>query len=155
MGGASSALAALYDSRVTGGLNFDGMLFPPVTEAGLDVPFFIAGPEATANQTAGQYGDFMDKLRGPKMLLTVDETQHMSFIDVPLILSLRNDVPLELEPRIEAVFGTISGGRFAVLVDSLLGAVTEFVFGADGDICHFEDRAIEFEVIERSITNTC
>lgn len=155
LGGATSAQVAFNDDRIVGGLNFDGKLFGSAAESGLDLPFFLIGAEAPANQTS-YFGGFLDKLRGPKMLLTVDGMKHLSFTDIPLLLSLRDDIPPELEPVIAAVFGSINGWRAATVVNGILKAVTGFLFrGEEQDICHFEDDTAEIVVVEEGLGGVC
>ncbi|KAH7113463.1 Alpha/Beta hydrolase protein [Dactylonectria estremocensis] len=155
LGGATSALVALNDDRVLGGLDMDGFLWGPVTEAGLDVPFFIVGAGSTANDTLN-YGGFMDKLNGVNALLTMDGMQHMSFFDIPLLISLRDDIPPELEPVLAAAFGAIPGKRVAAIVDSILGMVTRFLFeGKARPLCTVEDRIPELVVVERDLKGAC
>ncbi|KAH7121993.1 Alpha/Beta hydrolase protein [Dactylonectria estremocensis] len=155
IGGATSALVALDDNRVLGGLDLDGVMWGPVKEAGLDIPFFIVGAESTANATSN-YGGFMDKLRGVKMLLTIDGTEHMSFFDIPLLLSLRDDMPPDLEPLIATLFGTTPGKRVAEILNSFLGMVTSFLFkGKVRPLCKLEERISEAVVVERDLKGAC
>ncbi|KAH6879441.1 Alpha/Beta hydrolase protein [Thelonectria olida] len=155
IGGAASALVAFNDARVLGGLNLDGLLRGPVSEAGLDVPFFIIGAESTANATSN-YGGFMDKLRGVKMLLTIDGTEHLSFFDVPLLLSLRDDLPPDLKPAIAALFGTTPVKRVAAIVNDILGTVTSFLFkGKVEPFCQVEDRISEAVIVEMDLKGAC
>jgi hypothetical protein len=53
----------------------------------------------------------MNKLRSPKMLLTIDDTKHLLFFDVPLMLALQGqDISPEILHVIDAVLGGIDGG---------------------------------------------
>ncbi|KAJ3546375.1 hypothetical protein NM208_g2022 [Fusarium decemcellulare] len=151
LGGATSAQVASVDDRVLGGLDFDGALVGSVEETGLDKPFFIVGADSTENATS-YYQDFIDKVGGPKMLTIINGTKHMTFSDLPLLLSLRDDVPPDSKPVIEQVLGTIDGKRAAIVVNKFLGAVTSFLFKRNaGPLCKFEDEVPEAELVERDL----
>jgi hypothetical protein len=155
IGGATSALVALNDGRVLGGLDLDGLLFWPASRANLDKPFFIMGSESTMNATS-YYGGFMDKIDGAKMLLAINGTQHYSYFDLPLLLSLRDDIPSDLEPVITTVLGTINGKRLAVVVNNVLGMMTSFLFkGKAEPLCKVEHKIAEAIVLERDLKRAC
>ncbi|CAM1508688.1 Fc.00g055360.m01.CDS01 [Cosmosporella sp. VM-42] len=155
LGGATSASVALNDDRVLGGLDLDGALYGPVREAGLDVPFFVIGAESSMNATL-YFTDFMDKLHGPKMFFTIDGSTHLSFIDIPLLLSLRDDISPDLEPVIAKVFGTIDGKRVAGIVNNVLGMVTSFLFkGKAGSLCKLDDEISEAVTVVRDLKGAC
>ncbi|KAJ4262926.1 hypothetical protein NW762_006539 [Fusarium torreyae] len=155
LGGATSAQVALDDDRVLGGLDLDGQLFGSVKEVGLDKPFFLIGEETLANGTT-YFGDFIDKVRGPKMLITIDGTKHLSFFDAPLLLSLRDDLPPELKPVIAGALGTIDGKRVASILDRILEAVTSFVFkGRANFLCKIEDKISEVVLMKRDLKKAC
>ncbi|KAL6407755.1 Platelet-activating factor acetylhydrolase [Ilyonectria robusta] len=155
LGGATSAQVALNDDRVLGGLDLDGALRGSVSEDRLDVPFFVVSQEGTPDTTS-YFKGFMDKLRGPKMLLEIDGTEHLSFVDLPLLLSLRDDVSPELQPGIAMVLGTIDGKRIADIVNNILSMVTNFLFeGKAESLCKLEDEVAEVTVVERDLNGTC
>ncbi|KAH6975217.1 Alpha/Beta hydrolase protein [Ilyonectria sp. MPI-CAGE-AT-0026] len=155
LGGATSAQVAFNDDRVLGGLDLDGALRGSVSEDGLDVPFFVVSQEGTPDTTS-YFKGFMDKLRGPKMLLEIDGTEHLSFVDLPLLLSLRDDVSPELQPMIAMVLGTIDGKRIADIVNNILSMVTSFLFeGKAESLCKLEDEVAEVTVVERDLNGTC
>lgn len=98
----------------------------------------------------------MDKLRGPKMLLAIDGTEHLSFVDLPLLLSLRGDVSPELKPVIAMVLGTIDGKRMAGIVNNILSMVTSFLFeGKAESLCKLEDEVAEATIVERDLNGAC
>ncbi|KAF4447622.1 alpha beta-Hydrolase [Fusarium albosuccineum] len=151
LGGATSAQVASVDDRVLGGLDFDGALVGSVEETGLDKPFFIVGADSTEDATS-YYQDFMEKVGGPKMLTIINGTKHMTFSDLPLLLSLRDDIPPESKPVIEKVLGTIDGKRAAIVVNKFLGAVTSFLFKRNaGPLCKFEDEVPEAVLVEMDL----
>ncbi|KAK7423723.1 hypothetical protein QQX98_000913 [Neonectria punicea] len=155
LGGATAPEVAFNDDRVLGSLDLDGALYGAVSEAGLDRPFFLIGAESSPNATAYLEG-IMKKFRGPKMLLTNNGTMHMSFVDMPLLLSLRDDFPSALKPTLELVLGTIDGKRMADIVDHILGTVTSFLFkGKSEFLCKIEDVVTEAGLLERDLKGAC
>ncbi|KAM0548043.1 hypothetical protein ACHAPJ_010101 [Fusarium lateritium] len=155
LGGATSAQVALDDDRILGGLDFDGQLFGSVKEVGLDKPFFLVGEQTLENGTT-YFGDFIEKVRGPKMLITIDGTKHLTFFDAPLLLSLRDNLPPELKPVIAAALGTIDGKRAASILDDILLAVTSFVFKRRAkSLCKIEDGIAEVVLMERDLKKPC
>lgn len=151
LGGATAASAMLQDDRVLGGLNFDGTLYGPAADQGLDRPFILAGTPIPVNSTSPPFNGFMDKLRGPKMLLTINDTKHLSFFDVPLMLALQEqDIPPELLPVIDDVLGGIDGKLLADAVNRVLTAMVRFLFRDDArGLCEIGERVKEISVIER------
>lgn len=93
----------------------------------------------------------MGKVDAAKVFLTVNGTKHMSFVDLPLVLSLLNFAP----PGLEAAIGTIEGKRMARITDDILGAVTSFLFkGETRPLCQLEDKVEEAVVAERDLKRT-
>ncbi|RSL60995.1 hypothetical protein CEP54_006472 [Fusarium duplospermum] len=151
LGGATSAQVAFNDDRVLGGLDLDGKLYGSVSEAGLDTPLFVVGADST-EEAAAYFKGIMNKVNAAKMFLTVNGTGHMSFVDLPLVLSLLDFAP----PGIETVIGTIDGKRMVTITDDILGAVTNFLFkGKTGPLCQLEDKIGEAVVVERDLKRAC
>lgn len=152
LGGATAASAALQDGRILGGLNFDGTLYGSVAEQGLDRPFILAGTPIPENSTSPPpFNGFMDKLRGPKMLLTINDTKHLSFFDVPPMVALQEqDIPPEVLPVIDAVLGGIDGRLLAEAVNRVLAAMVGFLFRGDvRGLCEIGESVEEISVVER------
>lgn len=109
------------DSRVRGGLDFDGTIYGSVNETGLEKPFILAGASAAPGvPDDGFYNGFYNRLYGEKMLITVNDTKHLSFCDAPLLVSLRDDVTDEQRPVLDAVFGSVNGMLFAQVLNEIL-----------------------------------
>jgi hypothetical protein len=146
-------LAASVDSRVLGGLDFDGTIYGSVNDTGLDKPFILAGRPIAQNATDAElYGGFYDRMRGEKMLIGVNGTQHISFCDARLLVSLRDDVPEEMRAVVEAVVGSIDGEKLAGILDELLVSTASFVFGGDASgLCHIEDTNEEVLVLKEEL----
>ncbi|KAL2678930.1 hypothetical protein Neosp_009682 [[Neocosmospora] mangrovei] len=151
LGGATSAQVALNDDRVLGGLDFDGKLYGSVSEAGLNTPLFVVGADST-EEAASYFEGIMDKVDAAKMFLTVNGTGHMSFVDLPLVLSLLDFTA----PGLERSIGTIDGKRITSITDDVLGAVTSFLFkGETRSLCQLEDKVEEVIVVERDLKKAC
>ncbi|KZL81726.1 paf acetylhydrolase [Colletotrichum incanum] len=125
LGGATAAAAMLTDSRIRGGINFDGKLLNPVLEAGLDGPFVLVGrPEHVQEDPA--WNEFYASLRGPSALLSVSGTTHASFTDFPtLILSLNLALPEAAKTLLEAELGTLKYGRIGHVVSGIVKAFAD------------------------------
>lgn len=132
LGGSTAALAASLDSRVIGGLDFDGSLYGSVNDTGMDKPFVLAGrPIPPDVPITAWYGGFYDRLRGEKMLVIVNGTDHLSFCDAPLLVALRDDVTNEQRLALDAVLGTIDGRKLAGILDGLLFSTAQLLFSGD------------------------
>ncbi|KAL6362885.1 hypothetical protein LRP88_04200 [Fusarium phalaenopsidis] len=151
LGGATSAQVALNDDRVLGSLDMDGKLYGSVSEAGLDTPLFVVGADST-EEAASYFKGIMGKVDAAKMFLTINGTGHMSFVDLPLVLSLLHFTA----PGLERAIGTIDGKRIASITDDILGAVTSFLFkGKTRALCQLEDKVEEAVVVERDLKKAC
>lgn len=153
LGGATAVNAAYQDERVLGGINFDGTVFGPVAEPGTDKPVILAGPPIPENSTTTPSEEFMEKLRGPKMLLTIEGTQHMSFFDVPLLLTYREDeIPPEAIPAIDMVLGTIDGNVLVQVVNGIVEGMIAFLFNDDVQgLCDISKDFPEILVVEKDL----
>ncbi|KAJ4211833.1 hypothetical protein NW759_012123 [Fusarium solani] len=151
LGGATSAQVALNDDRVLGGLDLDGKLYGSVSEAGLDTPLFVVGADST-EEAASYFKGIMGKVDAAKMFLTINGTGHMSFVDLPLVLSLLDFTA----PGLERAIGTIDGKRIASITDDILGAVTSLLFkGKTRALCQLEDKVEEAVMVERDLKKAC
>ncbi|PWN86884.1 hypothetical protein FA10DRAFT_269974, partial [Acaromyces ingoldii] len=83
LGGATAVTAAGKDDRLRGAINWDGTLYEPLPASGLSQPvLFIA--HGTADDDS--WTQAWPLLTGPKLWLTINETQHQTFSDVPTLL---------------------------------------------------------------------
>ncbi|KAM6517203.1 hypothetical protein FSOLCH5_008166 [Fusarium solani] len=86
------------------------------------------------------------------MFLTINGTGHMSFVDLPLVLSLLDFTA----PGLERAIGTIDGKRIASITDDILGAVTSLLFkGKTRALCQLEDKVEEAVMVERDLKKAC
>ena len=85
LGGSTSAGAIAADPRFVGGINMDGSFFGDVQNlTNITVPFYQMG-EQIADQIPG-WTDFYAHLKGWKTLTAYNNTRHLSFTDLPLIV---------------------------------------------------------------------
>ncbi|KAF4996374.1 hypothetical protein FGRMN_4534 [Fusarium graminum] len=114
LGGASAANAALEDTRIRGGMNFDGQLFEPALSKGLKKPFFLIGrPNHEEDDTT--WKKFYKNLKGPKDLKTIPGTEHGSFTDYPQLISV-----LGLPKETLKVLAPLVGSVDAKVLEKLL-----------------------------------
>ncbi|MEV4224525.1 alpha/beta hydrolase [Nonomuraea sp. NPDC049725] len=88
LGGNASASVMAADRRVRAGVNMDGTFFAPVPERGLGGrPFLMLGTQAGHSPTARDTSWPRDwkRLDGWKRWLTVADSGHFTFIDLPIL----------------------------------------------------------------------
>ncbi len=86
IGGAAAMATMAADRRVRAGVNLDGGFFVRDAGSGLGRrPFMMVGAEAVHGpaNTAGDWAETYDRLRGWKRWLTVSGAGHFSFTDIP------------------------------------------------------------------------
>ncbi|KAG4292259.1 hypothetical protein FPRO06_13512 [Fusarium proliferatum] len=117
IGGATVVSTLFSDLRIQGVINLDGDMLGPVVKAGLDKPLFLIGRPHSRDQ-GPSWNETWNSQRGPGMMLQIDGITHQSFLDAPLLVSLR-DVPEGSRDKVQAALGTINGRRMASLVIQL------------------------------------
>jgi pimeloyl-ACP methyl ester carboxylesterase len=127
-GGAAAALA-LRDQRIRGGINVDGRLFNPVLETGTDQPFMLLGREKHADEDP-TWNQFWRVLRGPKAMVGVAGTTHSSFTDIPALIQALG-LPEEVQSMVEAMLGSVGGGRMQEIVAELTTSFFTWVLKRD------------------------
>ncbi|OAF99746.1 uncharacterized protein CC84DRAFT_1264113 [Paraphaeosphaeria sporulosa] len=93
IGGAASATAMFTDSRIIGGLNYDGALLGPVVQKGLSHrPFLIFGTQNQSRHNTGplttltNWTTVWPRIKeAPKWWLLLNHSRHYTFSDLPLI----------------------------------------------------------------------
>ncbi|KAF2444357.1 hypothetical protein P171DRAFT_494657 [Karstenula rhodostoma CBS 690.94] len=93
IGGAASAAAILADSRIIGGINYDGALLGPVIQKGLNHrPFLIFGTQNQSRLDTGplttltNWTTVWPRIKeAPKWWLLLNNSRHYTFSDLPLI----------------------------------------------------------------------
>ncbi|WKT53275.1 Alpha/Beta hydrolase fold [Fusarium oxysporum f. sp. vasinfectum] len=147
IGGAAAVSTLLSDDRIKGVINLDGDMLGPVVKTGLDKPLFLIGRPHSREQ-GPSWNETWNNQRGPGMMLQLDGITHQSFLDAPLLVSLR-DVPGDSKAKVQAALGTIDGRRMASLVVQLTAAILEYVFdGAENRLCRVVGGQSEVMVLE-------
>ncbi|KAK4158121.1 hypothetical protein C8A00DRAFT_11081 [Chaetomidium leptoderma] len=124
-GGSTAAETALRDSRVIGGLNIDGPIYGSVGEQGIKgKPFVLV---ANGGEPVVDFDDFYRKIDAPKMDLSVRNTQHYAFTDVPLLLTVYQ-LPPASQPMVDQVFGILNGKEVEKALDQVTAGLLEFLF---------------------------
>ncbi|RKL33224.1 hypothetical protein BFJ72_g10240 [Fusarium proliferatum] len=152
IGGATVVSTLFSDLRIQGVINLDGDMLGPVIKAGLDKPLFLIGRPHSRDQ-GPSWNETWNSQRGPGMMLQIDGITHQSFLDAPLLVSLR-DVPEGSRDKVQAALGTINGRRIASLVIQLTVGILEYILdGAESRICRVVGGQPEVTVLENKGIN--
>ncbi|MEU5416285.1 alpha/beta hydrolase family protein [Streptomyces clavifer] len=106
IGGSAAASTMLADSRVDAGINMDGTFFDPVPRSGIGArPFLMLGTDAghSPGSADGSWDEGWQHLDGWKRWLTVKDSGHFTFTDIP---ELGEQLGLPVDPA-----ATLSGDR--------------------------------------------
>ncbi|KAJ2987385.1 hypothetical protein NUW58_g4538 [Xylaria curta] len=129
-GGATSLQLLANDTRFAVGANFDGTLFGAVVEKGTDSPFVIFGTNPRMVDDSWPTG--WKNLRGFKRQYAINDTEHGSFTDFPII---RDILGPDSPPLLNNGLGIIAGERIidiqTAYVDALFG---RFLKGENGEL---------------------
>jgi dienelactone hydrolase len=82
-GGAAAVIAAQLDHRVRGAANWDGTMFGSPNMTGVTQPVLFMTHDPTPDPT---WLEAWPQLKGPKLILHIDNTTHATFTDVPTLL---------------------------------------------------------------------
>ncbi|MGW7070862.1 alpha/beta hydrolase family protein [Streptomyces sp. NPDC054855] len=87
LGGNAAAVAAGTDPRVRAATNLDGTFFAPVPPAGTGRPVLMLGTRKDHNPSAedATWPRQWDRLHGWKRWLTVADSGHLTFTDLPIL----------------------------------------------------------------------
>jgi hypothetical protein len=85
LGGNTAAQAVSNFSSFLCGANYDGGIFGPVVQTGLDEAFFQIEAKNHPETTDATFGEFYNVLRGFRREFMINYTVHSSFMDVPLL----------------------------------------------------------------------
>ncbi|RDA82792.1 hypothetical protein CP532_6864 [Ophiocordyceps camponoti-leonardi (nom. inval.)] len=130
LGGATAAEAMLADDRLLGGMNWDGQMQGDVAKKGLNRPFIQVGVPGHRTMEGSNWPEFYDRLRGPRMELEVANTTHLSFMDIPLLLTAV-EVTSGQRAVLEHALGIIHGRLLRRTLTGILTASLDFVFKRD------------------------
>ncbi|KAE8448721.1 hypothetical protein EG329_008936 [Mollisiaceae sp. DMI_Dod_QoI] len=110
LGGAASAEAMLFDSRLVGGVNLDGTFFGDVVEKGLDRPFLLFAHDGKNLTNDPSWEAFWSRLTGWKRELMLTDSAHYTFSDLPDVVDLLGFTGI-LPSEVEDIIGSINGRR--------------------------------------------
>lgn len=132
MGGDTAVEVMLHDSRITGGLNFDGDFNGPLNFSDVTIsrPVLLFRTKADS-ESINWSNETWEKLVGWKLELTVSDTTHYSFLDLPLlvdVLGIRAGFPSTGGPY---PLGELEGLRGLDIMSSYVGAFAKFLFTGD------------------------
>ncbi|KAL1859641.1 hypothetical protein Daus18300_009506 [Diaporthe australafricana] len=127
-GGATAAQAMLnYYSSFACGANFDGSIYGPVVNSGIEGPFLLM---AAQNHTRGNdpsWAEFWEHLPGFKRQFNVNGTVHVTFEDMIFYRDLLGDIfPADQRD----VYGSIAGDRLLQIETELTDAFFGFCLKA-------------------------
>ena len=84
LGGAASIIAASQDSRIRGAINWDGTIFGSLPESGILQPVLLMSNGAINGSE--NYESYWPQMNGPKLWVTVANTTHQDFSDIPSLM---------------------------------------------------------------------
>lgn len=91
IGGASAAAALLNETRLIGGLDYDGALWGDIVEHGTSKPFMIMATEGqtrasqdTTDNPNSSWAAIWEKLSGKKFDVILANSKHYTYSDIPL-----------------------------------------------------------------------
>ncbi|OIW33072.1 hypothetical protein CONLIGDRAFT_695442 [Coniochaeta ligniaria NRRL 30616] len=147
-GGATAASTTRLDSRVAGGLNFDGTIYGPVAVQGFKGKPFVLVSRAVNSSAASvpEWDEFYNKIDGAKMELAVRDTQHYAFTDVPLLLTVYQ-VPPASQSTVEEVFGKLDGRKVERVVVEIMAGLLELLFNKETKPLEYVGRNPDIEVL--------
>lgn len=133
MGGDTAVEVMLHDSRITGGLNFDGNFNGPLNFSDVTIsrPVLLVRTKANS-ESINWSNEAWEKLVGWKLELTVSGTTHYSFSDLPLlvdVLGIRAGFPTAGD--VPYAVGELEGLRGLDIMSSYVGAFAKFLITGD------------------------
>lgn len=128
VGGSAAAAVTRADKRVLGGVDLDGQLTEPIRDQGLSKPFMLAGRFNHSNGgTDPTWNEFWPHLRGPRVELAINGTEHASYTDRVLLLSALN-LPPPVQQALIPLLGSVAARRLETISNSVLMGFFDFVF---------------------------
>ncbi|KAJ3494738.1 hypothetical protein NLG97_g3884 [Lecanicillium saksenae] len=153
LGGAAAATFILENAHVAkGGLDFDGEIWGSVVNDELDAPF-VTVSSAVNNGSIGleNWNPFWEHLRDTKLHLSIANTAHLSYLDIPILLSVYT-LPEKFKVTEESVFGKIDGKVMAQTVNGILTAYFELLFGGCAPpLCSLGEQFVEISIERASL----
>ncbi|OAP60397.1 hypothetical protein AYL99_05399 [Fonsecaea erecta] len=120
LGGATAANAMLTKPRLISGLNMDGSVYGPAMNRTDRNPFTIFAAQQHNQSSDATWAAFWHELKGLKLQLQVNGTQHGTFSDYP-ILAKSIGINSTVIPQIVDLIGTIDGVRMMNILRRYIG----------------------------------
>jgi hypothetical protein len=136
---------ATSDSRVSGAIDFDGQVSPPF-RGETSKPMMLAGRPGHSLQDA-TWNATWPYLVGPKAEVTLNETTHASFTDLPALVGLLG-LPDNVRGQLGQVLGQIDPATLDQALTGLVSAFAEVAFvGAAKGLRDLQRQFSEIEVL--------
>lgn len=91
-------------------------------------PFVLVSRETNNSATPiPEWNEFYKKIDAAKMELSVKDTQHYAFMDVPLLLTAYQ-IPPASQQKVEQVFGKLNGRKLEKAVNDIMSGLLELLF---------------------------
>ncbi|KJZ70906.1 hypothetical protein HIM_09699 [Hirsutella minnesotensis 3608] len=132
LGGATAAAAILKDKRILGGMNWDGFIFGNFSNAVLERSFALVGTPGTSAEKDSNWGQFYKVVKGSKIEVAINDTEHLSFMDVPLLVTTAELSPSD-RAKLDPVIGKINGRLVHRIFVGTVSAFLDLVFGGKAD----------------------
>lgn len=128
LGGATAAAVIARDARAIGGADLDGNVGDDLLNKGFKgKPFVLVSSKGIASSGVLNWSKFYPYIHASKMELSLKDTQHNAFTDIPLLLEVSRLPPTNAS-TVENSFGTLSGRKIERAVDNIMAGVLELVF---------------------------
>jgi pimeloyl-ACP methyl ester carboxylesterase len=127
LGGATAAAATLSDKRLNGAINLDGTFFGTLLTKGAAKPLMILshdGKNLTTDDSWSAVWNATQKIT--KVVLTIGETAHGSYSDLPLIADALG-LPAEMRRQLDPFVGALPGIYVSDVVAQFVKTFTAFV----------------------------
>lgn len=126
LGGATAAVAASSDDRLTAAVNLDGTFFGSVVSCGANKPLLIASHEGKNLTTDPSWTSTWDATRKTtKAAVTLPGTAHGSYTDYPLIVDALG-VPAEARDQFVDLIGALPGALLREVVSSVVDHFVDY-----------------------------
>lgn len=130
LGGDAAVEVMLHDSRVQGGLNFDGNFNGKLnsSDCAISRPILLIRTKAVSNGM--NWNDVWEKFVGWKVELAISNTTHDSFSDLPLLVDVLGLRSL-LHRMGNLIVGDLEGLKGLDITSSYVTAFANFIFTGD------------------------
>jgi pimeloyl-ACP methyl ester carboxylesterase len=127
LGGATAAAATLSDKRLNGAINLDGTFFGEILSKGSRKPLMIMSHDGKNLTTDDSWFAVWNATqRVTKVALTIEDTTHGSYSDLPLIADAI-DLSIEMRRQLDPFVGALKGTYVRGVVARSVGQFTAFI----------------------------